>query len=176
MLQIKDVVNRVRAFEREAHAILSVHEASKSRVIRLEDTYKGLGGLSLKQDDLFRQALRCVENELFRAAHVMAWAAFADFLEEKIASDGFKKLKQAKPNWKIASVEDLREQYSEHAIIDASRDIGLCARSEMKALLGLLNKRNECAHPSDHFPGLNETLGYISELLRRIRVLQAKVF
>jgi hypothetical protein len=42
----------------------------------------------------------------------------------------------------------------------------------MKALHGLLNRRNECAHPSEYFPDLNQTLGYVSELFSRIEWLQ----
>jgi hypothetical protein len=44
----------------------------------------------------------------------------------------------------------------------------------MKALHGLLNKRNECAHPSDFYPDMNGSLGYISELLSRVATLQTK--
>jgi hypothetical protein len=44
----------------------------------------------------------------------------------------------------------------------------------MKALLGLLNKRNQCAHPSSYFPALNETLGFVSDVLQYIRLLGAK--
>ncbi len=174
MDEIRAVVERVRLFEQEAHSILGVHEASKSRVVLLEDTYNQLGTLSLKQDELFRQALQCMENSLFRAAHVMAWAGFVDFLEDKLESDGFKKLHAARSRWKFNTVEDLRERYSEHAIVEASRDAGLCGKNETKALLGLLTRRNECAHPSDYIPGLNETLGYISELFHRIETLRAK--
>jgi hypothetical protein len=59
-------------------------------------------------------------------------------------------------------------------LIDASHDLGLTRKNEVKALQGLLNKRNECAHPSNYFPQLNDTLGYISELLQRIATLQPK--
>ena len=64
--------------------------------------------------------------------------------------------------------------YVEHQIIESTEAIGLCEKSERKALLGLLNKRNECAHPSDFYPGLNESLGYFSELLKRIETLRKK--
>jgi hypothetical protein len=174
MDEIKTLVDQAQAFREHAHSILGIHEASKSRVVLLEDTYDKLGALSLKQDELFRQALRCVENSLFRAAHVMAWAGFSDFLEEKLASDGFRKLHAARLSWKFKTVEDLRETRTDHAIIEASKDAALCAKSEMKALLGLLSKRNECAHPGNYFPGLNETLGYISELFQRIETLRAR--
>lgn len=176
MRQIQAILAEAQAFQIEAHSILGVHETSKSRIVLLEETYEKLSGLTLKQDELFRQALRCVENKLFRAAHLMAWCGFADFLQEKLASDGFKKLHEARPKWQFKTIEDLREQQTEHAVILASNVTGLCTKTEMKALLGLLSKRNECAHPSNHFPGLNETLGYISELFQRIETLQARTY
>src|SRR4051794_21883696 len=106
-------LGKTRAFERAAHGILAVHEAAPSRLVLLEETYKKLTALSLSQDDLFRQALRCIENELYRAAHVMAWAAFMDFLEEKLASDGLVKLRALRSAWKASSVEELRENVVE---------------------------------------------------------------
>jgi hypothetical protein len=173
-MRIDQVLSRAHAFERAAHGILAVHEAAPSRLVLLEDTYKRLTVLSLRQDDLFRQALRCVENELYRAAHVMAWAAFMDFLEEKLASDGLVKVRSIRAAWKAASVEELRENVVEHQLIDAARDLGLLGKTEAKALHGLLSKRNECAHPSNYFPGLNETLGYATEVLNRIGQIQPK--
>jgi len=171
---ISKLLDRARAFEREAHQVLSVHESTPSRIVLLENTYKRLTALSVRQDELLRQALRCIENELFRSAHVMAWAGFMDFLEEKLASDGLKKLRAIRPGWKVATVEELRETVVEFQLIEATRDLGLCTKTEMKALHGLLNKRNECAHPSDYFPSLNESLGYVSEILQRIGQLQPK--
>ena len=176
MNHIQEILARAQAFQQDAHSILGIHETSQSRVVLLEQTYEKLKGLRLTQDELFRQALRCVENGLFRAAHVMAWCGFIDFLHETLASDGFVKLYAARSKWKFKSVEELREQYTEHAIIEASKDSGLCSKSETKALLGLLSKRNECAHPSSYFPGLNEALGYISELFNRIETLQTKSY
>lgn len=173
---MEDWLRRVKAFEREAHVVLSVHESARSRVVLLEDTYRRLGKLSLRQDELFRQALRCVENSLFRAAHVMAWAGFMDFLEEKLASDGLRKLRTIRPVWKAATVEELRENVVEYQLIEAARDLGLCTRTEAKSLQGLLNKRNECAHSSDYFPLLNESLGYMSEILQRLEQIRPRAF
>lgn len=116
---------------------------------------------------MFREALRCVENGLFRAAHVLAWSGFIDFLEDLIV-ENIELLKEKRPNWKVSSKEELREKYPEFQIIEAAKDMKILTKSEMKALHGLLSKRNECAHPSEYFPDLNETLGYISELLNRI--------
>ena len=166
----------VKTFETEAHRILSQHETSTSRVVLLDATYKTLTGLSLEQDELFRQGLRCLEQELFRAAHVMAWAGFMDFIENKLASDGLAKIRAARPKWKAGAIDELRDYQGEYQIMEVANDVGLISMNEMKALHGLLNKRNECAHPSSYFPGLNDSLGFIDELLKRIRPLQSLTF
>jgi hypothetical protein len=172
--ELKLLLAKTKAFEKEAHAILATHEASTSRVIVLSESYEKLTKLSLKQDELFRQALRCVEHALYRAAHVLAWAGFMDFLEEKLASDGLVKLRAAYTAWNVSSIEELREAVVEFQLIEAAKKLGLCTKTEMKALHGMLNKRNECAHPSDFYPDMNGSLGYISELLLRVKTLQGK--
>jgi len=177
MLEIlQDLLTKAHAFEDAAHRILAKHEATVSRVITVEDTYRTLTGLSLHQDKLFHEALRCVENQLFRAAHVMAWAGFMDYLEDKMVAEYLPNIKAARPKWSISSKEDLREQATEHQLITVCREVKLLGRNEEKAFLGLLNTRNECAHPSNYSPTLNETLGFISQLLNRINTLQQKSY
>lgn len=171
---IREWLKRAVAFEEEAHKILGEHESAPSRIIALDKTYSELQALSINQDDLFRQAIRCIESELYRAAHVMVWAAFMDFLEEKLASDGMTKLKIERPKWTFTSMEELREHIPEYQIIEAARSVNLCTKTQMKALHGLLNKRNECAHPSNYYPELNEALGYVSELIQRIKQISPK--
>lgn len=174
-MNVTNILKQVDNFKKEAHGLFSIYETSPSRVFDLTRTYQQLSGLSIQQDDLFRQAIRCVEQELYRAAHVMAWAAFMDFLEQKIASKGFNVLHKQYPNWsKYKTVEDLRENVNEFQLIEATRKLNLCSRNQLRALQGLLNKRNECAHPSDFYPELNEALGYISELFQRIAKIQLK--
>jgi hypothetical protein len=171
---LQGVLARVRAFESEAHRILAKHEAAVYRVITIEDTYSTLTGLSLHQDALFREALRCVENQLFKAAHVMAWACFMDYLEDKMITEYLTDIKAFRPKWSINSKEELRERATEHELIIVCREIKLLSKSERNAFLGLLNTRNECAHPSNYSPTFNETLGFISQLLNRINTLQQK--
>jgi len=167
------VLQLTAQFEATARGILSRAEDSSARVITIDSSYKKLGGMSLKQDELLRQSLRCVESELYRSAHVMAWAGFIDFVHEKLGEDGYKRVNTARPKWSISSPEDMR-QWSDYQVIEALRNVGLCRTAAMKALHGLLNRRNECAHPEDYHPGLNEALGYISELLQRLDALQKR--
>jgi hypothetical protein len=168
---VQDLLDRIGELDRDAKAILSTHEAAVARVVTLEKSYSDLGALSLDQDELFRESLRAVEAGLFRAAHVLAWAGFIDFLHELLVPTHLAALQRALPKWALTSAEDLRE-HAEYQVIEAGKTIGAYNKTTMKALHGLLNKRNECAHPTGYFPDLNETLGFIGELFNRIKKLQ----
>ena len=166
---------RADAFEEDSHQILSRYEGSKSRVISLDQTRKRLVGLSLQQNELFQQALTCIEREIYRASHVMAWAAFIDFLEQKMASDGLVKVRSKRPDWvKYASIEEIRENGTEHELIKVAYDVRLISKGEMKTLHGLLSTRNQCAHPTNYRPGLNESIGYVAQLLNQVEQLHGK--
>lgn len=167
---------RAESFVAAAHDLFGRYETSKSsRVFSLTQTWNDLGGLSLVQESLFRDALRCVERGVFRAAHVMAWAGFMDFLEDIIAEGNLKKLHSLRPAWqKHKSLEELRENVPEFQLLDAARDLGVLSKAATKTLHGLLAKRNECAHPGAYEPEVNEALGFISELLARIKTIQQK--
>jgi hypothetical protein len=165
---------KVAAFERAAHSLLARHETSSSRVIELSQTYEDVAALNVRQGDLLKQALRCAEHGLYRAAHVMAWAAFMDFLEEKLSSDGLLKLRAERPKWQGADIHEIAEYVPERQLVEVTKPLGLCTKNGMNALISLLQRRNECAHPSAYYPGLNETLGYISELMKRLDSIAGK--
>jgi hypothetical protein len=172
-LDLSTAIEKVVALEGEAQRLLAMHEAAPARTVTLEDSYAKLQQLTLPQDELFRESLRAVEVQLFRAAHVLAWAGFVDFLHHYVASDGLEGLGAARPKWTVTAPEDLRE-HADFQVIEAGKDAGFYGKTMMKALHGLLNKRNECAHPSTYFPSFNETLGYLSEMFQRVGFLQAK--
>jgi hypothetical protein len=172
-VEIAELLRRVVSLDSEAQRVLATHEAAPARTVTLEDSYNRLGKLSIAQDELFRETLRAVEVDLYRAAHVLAWAGFMDFLQKHLCADGLAALSAVRPKWKVTASEDLRE-HADYQVIEAGKEAGFYPKSVMKALHGLLNKRNESAHPSDYFPDFNETLGYVSELFQRIAYLQSK--
>lgn len=179
MVNDEDIIRSVRAptraFEKEAHELFAKYETSSSRVISVAETWTRLQGLSLLQNELLGDAIRYVERGLYRAAHVMAWAGFMDLVESRLSEDGFAKLHSLRPKWAVfTTVEDLRENIVEYQLLEVARDLGLLSKAATKAVLGLLSKRNECAHPSGYSPSLNESLGYVSEILGRIEALQGK--
>lgn len=173
---VRGVFERAAIFEAEAHALLETYEdAHQSRVIKLGDVLGRLAAVSLRQEALFEQALRCAANGLYLAAHVMAWAAFIDFYEEKLASDGLVKVHQAYTNWSgHKTLDDLRENIKEYQLIEAGKKIRLLTNGQMKALHGHLNSRNLAAHPTGFDPGINETLGYVESLIKLAAVIESK--
>lgn len=64
---VRGPVQRLGDFEREARSILGTHGDAPDRLITLERSYSSLSGLSLEQDELFREALRALESGFFRA-------------------------------------------------------------------------------------------------------------
>jgi hypothetical protein len=171
-MTLNRVLNRVKSFQDDAHKILSIHEAAPSRTVLLDKTYKELQELSVEQDELLRQALRCIENDLYRAAHILAWTALIDLIESTLASDGFVKLRTVRPNWNACSVDELREEVSDFQIIEACKDLRIVNKSEMRILHGFLSKRNLSAHPSNFFPDYNQTLGYMADIMSSMKNIQ----
>jgi hypothetical protein len=165
------ILERVAALEVGAQGILAAYEESPARVLNLQASYERLSGLSLDQDELFRESLRAVESGLFRAAHVLAWAGFIDFFHNFLIPNHLSALQRERPSWKLSTPDDFRDQ-ADFQVIEAGKVAGVYKNTPMKALHGLLNRRNECAHPSEYFPDLNQTLGYVSELFARIEWLQ----
>ncbi|MCY3626368.1 MAG: hypothetical protein F4039_04525 [Gammaproteobacteria bacterium] len=172
----RELFDRITNFTTFAHSVFSRFEsASQSRTIELHETYRKVDILNSKQDDLIRQAIRCTEHELYRAAHVMAWSAAIDFLTEYANLDSLQAIRKVRPVWKIKDLESLKETRGEFAIIEAMKESGLIKKREQKAFQGLLSKRNECAHPSDYYPDLNQSLGYISEIIDRLCNLNDRI-
>lgn len=157
-----EILNDLSKFSLESRRVLSRIESSGERLITIEDAYKELTSLNIKQDELIRESLRCIEVGLFRAAHVLAWSAMSDFLSNLLASK-FKKENDA-----------IREQFNDNRMLEQLRTNGLITKSLEKSLKGLLNKRDECGHPSDYFPELDQTLGYVREILSRISYIISK--
>ena len=162
-------------FEEEAHRLFAKYEKSKSRVISLEDSKKQLSNLSIVQENLLRDAIFCVEKGIYRPAYVMAWAAFIDFYERKISSDGLIKVHAVRNGWsKHRTIEELRENIVEQQLIEVGKEIGILTKHEVSVLKGSLTKRNNCAHPSDFVPNMNETIGYLAEIMNYIERINTR--
>ena len=173
-MNIGQLAAAVETFKCEAESIFGFSETSVHRTADLSKSYAAIDSLTVNQADMLRQSLRCVEVGVFRAAHVLGWACLADFLQQMADSDGYVALNNRYPNWNIQSLDDLREKVGEFNLIDAMHGSGMLTKAEKKALHALLNKRNECAHPTDYYPDLNQSIGYIAECINRLDGLVKK--
>lgn len=159
---------KAAAAQEEAHKILAIHEgAVKSRVIVLEDVMRKLAASPLPPDvqNYFREAVICLEHDARRAAIVLSWAGFFYILCEKMFNQYEAELRAAYTNWQFASFEELKETYNEFQLIEAMKKVGLISKAEMRQFQGLLAQRNQCAHPTRYQPGMNEALGFVSQVL-----------
>lgn len=170
----REVADWAATAQAELSKLLAKRETSTHRVMTLTESYEKLTRLNLKQDKLLREALQCAEHALYRSAHVASFAALMDFVHEWIAANPARLalIQSNYPTWGITQASDFREQ-KDHTLFDVLRKQGLITNSMAKALQGLLAKRNECAHPEDYEPSINDTLGYLDEMMKRIATLEA---
>lgn len=172
---VRDILRRGSQFQEEAYRLFAKSDEPRIQVFEANKTRQRLGALSLRQQGLFEEALKCAEVGSSRAAVVMAWAAFIDYIEDRVFSRGLDEVIKLRPGWeKFSSVEEILEKVAEYQIIEVARDQGLITATESKSIKGLLAKRNECAHPNDHTPTVQEAIGFVSELLSRVEQLFSK--
>jgi hypothetical protein len=168
----REVADWAADTQAELRKLLAKRETSTHRVMTVTESYERLTSLNLKQDKLFREAIQCAEHGLYRSAHVTSFTALMDFVHEWIAADSSRLtvIQTNYPAWNIRGPEDFRDQ-KDYTLFEVLKKQGLISNSMMKALHGLLAKRNECAHPEDYEPGINDTLGYLEEMMKRIAAL-----
>lgn len=170
-----DMGRSAAAFLSDVQKQFAKFEGSSTRVITLRETYDELAGLSQYQKSLFAQSMTAIEAGLFRAAVVLAWAGFVDVLETKLASDGWVKVNSIRPTFAMTrTLEEVRESLTEHAFVILGKECGLYGKGTMNTLHGALAERNQCAHPGNPDPGMNEALGYVSKLLKRAKDLEGR--
>ena len=172
--ELNNVLRGVLTFETLANQLFAQYETSLTRVITLNKSLQLLRGLSLNQESLLKEALSCIEHQAFRGAIVLSWAAFVDYVIEKLGEDGFAKVTAKYRHWQTPIDEYVRDNISDHSLVEVAASMGLLGKQQKKSVLGLLAKRNECAHPSGVVPDLNEALGFISDLLNRMSRLKQK--
>jgi hypothetical protein len=168
----REVADWAASVQDDLSKLLAMRETSTHRVMTVTESYEKLAKLNIKQDKLFREALQCAENGLYRSAHVTSFAALMDFIHEWIAADTARLtiIQTNYPLWNIRQAADFREQ-KDYTIFEVLKKQSLITNPMTKALQGLLAKRNECAHPEDYEPGINDTLGYLDEMMKRIAAL-----
>ena len=162
---LPELFKRVERAEKEAHNVLSAHEASRSRIIFLEGLLRDISSLPVDVETYFRESIKCIEVGCVRAGMVLAWSGFFEILAERLLCDTESELRSKRPKWTFKDLSELKEQYPESQILDACKEVGLVKKSQLKVLQGHLSTRNQCAHPTVYSPSLNAGIGYVDELI-----------
>ena len=158
-------IDGLRALQEEHQLIAATAQASRSRTASIEVTLKSIHALSAKQDELLKEAAAAAGHGLYRSAHVAAFAALVDALYERVDRVGLlQSVANARPKWSLSVVEDLQE-YSDFQVGEVCREAGVITKAQLKTFHGLLHRRNQCAHPTGYQPGLDQTLGFLSEVI-----------
>lgn len=164
---LKEWHGRALKATKAAHAVLAAHESSASRVIILEDLLKRLSPLPIDVQDYFREATTCLQNDLRRAAIVLSWSGFFHVFAQCLYSKHLSPLRKNKPKWKFKTLDELKENYVEHQILEAGKGTSLISSAELRLYQGQLVKRNQCAHPTLYNPSLNSALGFVDDMIRQ---------
>jgi hypothetical protein len=162
-----DWTRRVASARRAAHLALARHEAAASRVVLLEDLAKSLSGAPVDVQDYFSEAVRCIENELYRSSVVMAWAGFFHLFTEALYAKHEADIRLKRPNWKFADLVELKEENSESQLLIVAKDVKFISNSKRRIYDGQLSTRNQCAHPTLYRPSLNEAIGFTDNMIRQ---------
>jgi hypothetical protein len=104
----------------------------------------------------------------------MAWAAFMDFIEDKLASDNLQAVHGKRPALvKFATTLDLKENVTEHQLIEVANDVKVIRKTEKKALHGLLEE--ERVRPSNRIQAHPERgTRIVAELLNRVPTIDQR--
>ena len=158
-------LSRARKATKKAHAILSVHESSTSRVILLEDLVKKLSGSPVDVQEYFKESIKCLEAGVFRAAVVFSWAGHFDVYSDYLYRAHEADIRSIRKNWGFKDIVELREKYAESQILDVGKDVKFINKSTLRILQGQLSQRNSCAHPTMYKPSMNTTIGYVDQMV-----------
>lgn len=161
---ISELFEGILRFNEAIDSILAKYELSPQRAIVIEQTFRKLNALNSKQENLIRESLKCIEVKLFRASIVLAWSALIDFLEDLLLKNVYTSMTK----------DALQDKFGDSNIIDQFKSNGLFTTTQERAFRALLYKRNECAHPSSYIPDINQTLGYVAEVIERLRTLMSQ--
>lgn len=173
-MEMLPLVRKSRLAEKAAHDVLSQHELSSSRIIHLEALSKRLSGAPVDVQNYFKEAITCLEQGLYRAAIVMAWAGHFNVFFEALYQKHEANIRNERPKWKFKDLSELKESYAEAQLLEVAKAVKFIKRAELRIMDGQLSVRNQCAHPTMYRPSHNSSIGYVDEMITQtIKFIQS---
>ncbi len=137
----------------------------------LRSIFEGLAEGSTK--NYVREAIKCYEYGLHRAAVILSWMATIHVLKSRIVENRLSDFNiEAKrvfgTKWKVAINEDDIGKMKERDILDRMEAISMIGKNTKIALIACLDLRNSCGHPNSLVVGENATAAHIETLLNNV--------
>lgn len=115
------------------------------------------------------EAISCLQFGLLRAAVVFLWSGAIRTLQERALAGDEKKMNAAiqKLSPKARTVKAIEDfgWINDRTFLEACPDIGLLDKTEKTTLVGSLDLRNSCGHPTKYKPGVKKVSAFIEDVL-----------
>ena len=138
----------------------------------LGDLLKGLPASPSK--DFFEEAVRCYENNCYRAALILAWESSIGIMYEHVLNHCLEEfnLEASARNkkWKNARTFDDFSNMKESAFLEILCALSVLGKSTKQELLSCLTLRNACSHPNTCSIGSQRVLGCMESLWNNIHM------
>lgn len=131
------------------------------------------------ENDYLREAVKCVQHGLFRAAAILGWCAAIDRIHRqidvigldqfsstssKISSQQSGRFKKFNKSFKVQSVSELRMVFDSD-VLWVLEGMGLIDVNQHTRLRACFDLRNQCAHPGDAPITEYNLLSFFSDLI-----------
>ncbi|MCW2800501.1 MAG: hypothetical protein JWQ70_1973 [Aeromicrobium sp.] len=131
------------------------------------DILREVAALSEVSSAEFSTAHLALEYKLMRPAHVAAWNGYVALALMRMANDDFHALRRIRPKWDVTSIEDVAMRTPGRTLIDLLVELRIVGADQEFALAALLQRRNDCAHPTSFEPTIEQTADYLDDILDR---------
>lgn len=161
---VRETVQCFRAFWAAAASspvpVVDAKQAKRTRPTMMRE----VANLSAISATEFMAAHLALHHRLFRAAHVSAWNGYVAQALICMASDDFRALRAIRPKWDELSIPDVAMRTAGRTLIDLLVELELIGVEQEFGLAELMQRRNDCAHPSGVNPTLEEAQFYLDEV------------
>ena len=161
---VREAVQCFRAFcaaaESDPPATLEATSEAKVRPTMVRE----VANLSAISATELVAAQGALHHRLFRAAHVSAWNGYVAQALMCMASDDFRALRSVRPKWDELSIPDVAMRTAGRTLIDLLVELKLIGGDQEFRLAELMQRRNDCAHPTAFNPSYEETRNYLDEI------------
>ena len=115
------------------------------------------------------EAVTCLREGAMRAAVVFTWAGAIRTLHEEALGKGESALngalkKQYQGSRTVAAIEDFG-WIKDRTFLDACPDLGILDKGQKQTLIGWLDLRNNCGHPTNYQPGVKKVSAFIEDII-----------